>query len=366
MFNGYYMNILAKEHVEGSSFKDTIVGTGPYVLADQTPGISATFKRNPDYYGKPLGYFDEIQGYIGGEDAKRLADVVAGNIDIPFWFGVQEREQLKQSRPDMTYEIVQHGGDPVLVRTDQAPFNDVRVRQALSMSIDRAKLSSATAAGEGEWDSQVQIWYTDLGARPVKDIPGAAKYWEYNVAEAKKLLAAAGITTPLSGPFSGNDSSGPTGQALVDKATLITQNWKDTGIGNFQLNQLPGPQVSATINLGKYDGLAYRPGPAFQPSGNTGIYQEFYTPASGDSPPTNQSHYNNPTANGLLDKLISTLDAEARKPIWRSIEELLATEQPQIHTNTFPVAWFYNPKLVNVRMPMIFGSSNWFQKWWLT
>src|SRR5205814_10652958 len=99
--------------------------------------------------------------------------------------------------PDAQVWSYLSGQSAVWMRTDKPPFNDKRVRQALSMAMDRKALSQAITQGEGEPDMVLSQAGKYWGFRKPSDMGAAAKYWNYDPQAAKQLLAAAGVSLPL-------------------------------------------------------------------------------------------------------------------------------------------------------------------------
>jgi hypothetical protein len=126
--------------------------------------------------------------FITTDTAKRVADFSAKSVNLTWLFLPEERDQLKKSRPDAQYEETQGIGGYIYVRTDKPPFNDKRVRQAISMGLDRKAIRDAISKGEGIPDQLYHVGYPF--ARKVEQLP-QGKYWEHNPGEARKLLDAA-------------------------------------------------------------------------------------------------------------------------------------------------------------------------------
>jgi ABC-type transport system substrate-binding protein len=361
---GFYTGVIAREHQESSSVGSTLMGTGPFKFVEQTAGISVKFERNPNFYLKPFPFFDSLETYLGNEDAKRLADIVSGQVDLPFWFGVNEREQLKNARPDLRLETNQHPSFMLSMRTDVPPYNDVRVRRALSMSMDRTKINQATAAGEGVTDTPFGVTQTYWEPTPPDKLPrNLGKNFSFDIAEAKKLLAAAGITSPIKDTYTHINASGPGGQAVVDTATLAIIGWKAAGIADFNQTEVTSAVSSTTVTLGKYDGVAQNLRAPGTVSLGTDLRDLYYSDSSGPTA-RNNSRYTNASLNALLDKQQAQANVEERKKTFRQIEEIMAEELAYIPHSTFTIAWFYPPRLQNARMSKIFGNRAYFRNWW--
>ncbi|WP_373324443.1 ABC transporter substrate-binding protein [Tepidiforma flava] len=168
-----------------------------------------------------------------------------------------ERDQLKAARPDAKFEETQGIGGYIYLRTDKPPFNDKRVRQAISMALNRKAIRDAISKGEGVPEQLYHVGYP--WARQVKDLP-QAKYWEYNLAEAKKLLAAAiGEGKTIDTTWEHADAAIYT-QAYVDTATLAQAQLKQLGINITDVTKPYAQYISTTYQQrGQYVGDGPQP-----------------------------------------------------------------------------------------------------------
>ena len=118
---------------------------------------------------------------------------LAGAIGRTDW--VQIKDLLKQRRPGLrTAEFVSNVETHISMRTDQKPWSDVRVRQAVSMAVDRQGILDAIAEGVGIFNPAVPTAFKDWSV-PIAELGEGARYFKYDPAEAKRLLAAAGYPT---------------------------------------------------------------------------------------------------------------------------------------------------------------------------
>jgi len=196
-----YVAILPKE-VE-DKFKDfnrpeAMIGSGPFILKSYQKGVKIEFERNPDYYVKGLPYLDGAVIEITPDASARLSLLRAGKVDFGHMWGYmvpEEARSIKQTNPEMvmnkTWVL---GNGHIYFRTDQPPFNDVRVRRAVSLAIDRKSWNDAINYGEGCLEEgpvscALKDWKLPVSAMD----PAKAKYLNgYDPVEAKKLLAEAG------------------------------------------------------------------------------------------------------------------------------------------------------------------------------
>jgi peptide/nickel transport system substrate-binding protein len=184
-----------------------MIGTGPFVLANYTSSVGATMKRNPDYWDKDFALSDQIDLPILPEYAAVLGQLKAGNI---YYFAVRGEDILTIKREEPRLQIYENDFTPNtteltfgLLPEGKSPFLDERVRQAYSMSWDRDayldtfnNINNFRSEGlpvESRWNSVVSAKWDGVWLDPQgKDFGPNAKYFKHDVAEAKKLLAAAG------------------------------------------------------------------------------------------------------------------------------------------------------------------------------
>jgi ABC-type transport system substrate-binding protein len=198
MAQRYAAEVLCREHQESPEAEKKLLGSGAFLFVEYQPPVVTRYKRNPDYHTQPYPYFDAID-FLGTSDpSKKVADFVARKVHMTYWFPPEERDQVKKGRPDaLVFEYLGAGSNTLYMRTDKPPFNDKRVRQALSMSMDRKALSQATTQGEGEPDQALSWSGKAWGFRKPSELGAAAKYWNYDPKTAKQLLQAAGVSLPM-------------------------------------------------------------------------------------------------------------------------------------------------------------------------
>jgi hypothetical protein len=189
----------------GLQRRPAVVGTGPYKLVSHTPGDRTVFERSPSYWG-PKPVWDKVTYRFINNGAARTAALLAGDVDVIDKVAVTDVEKLKKTpsvsvytypglrvlllqpshRPGPNEFISDNAGKPLA----QNPLTDVRVRQALSLAINRKaiveRVLQNTVTEANQWMPKGTFGYNP----EVKDIP-------YNVEQAKKLLAEAGFPARL-------------------------------------------------------------------------------------------------------------------------------------------------------------------------
>lgn len=174
------------------------VGTGPFKVQSFTPGSRSVMVRNPNYWMSGEPYLDEVDIIDFSDNTSRVAALLSGQVDAID--GVDPSDLKQVSSGGFVTQITKSGFyQPITMRVDMAPFNDVRVRQAFRLMVDRPQMIAQAYSGYGQLANDMPFpadpGYPDLPQR-VQDIP-----------QAKSLLKAAGheglavtfTTTPENG-----------------------------------------------------------------------------------------------------------------------------------------------------------------------
>ena len=193
--------IFSKEqHTSPEGLAKKPIGTGPFLFDSAEDLGGYKFKRNPDYFrkdpdtGKQLPYLDKIETTFYPNPAQWIAAFRANEFDHLWPQNFEAWLQVMESNPDSVTQVTTPppSFQPyIAMRLDQPPFNDPRVRQALSLLIDRQAIIKNLAqgmAGQGYG----QDW-TYFGREWPWEANELGKWNKHDPAEAKKLLEAAGV-----------------------------------------------------------------------------------------------------------------------------------------------------------------------------
>ena len=191
--------IIAKEAVE--QFGDlkqpeSVIGTGPWMLAAYEPKVKSIFTKNLKYFRTGLPYIDEVQFIVLDDDSTASAAYMSGQLDFGWGFvntiRLEELTEFQKRHPEWHYEqFLWNVSSYIYMHTDQPPFNDQRVRQAISMAINRQEMIDTIGMGQSKMNTVVPAALRDWHV-PVDQLGDGARYYQYNPAEAKRLLKDAG------------------------------------------------------------------------------------------------------------------------------------------------------------------------------
>jgi len=194
------------------------------------------------------------------------------------------------------------------------PFNDVRVRKALSLALDRKAIAEATVplgwVKNPPVPAALAAW-----ALPVEQLGEGAKYYEYDPKEARRLLKEAGHGNGFSTTLTYHNYQS---QELIDAVQMAVKFWKDVGV-EAKVVEKPYAAYFASAYVGKYEGMMMGPQfPALDPYN----FVAQYLP----SEPKNQSHVNDPVLGDLIQTSTRTLDEKKRRQIIHDIQRHAAKQ----------------------------------------
>jgi peptide/nickel transport system substrate-binding protein len=200
---GYYSGIMPKEvAAAGAANWKNLNGTGPFQLVDYVQGNSSTYARNPIYWGKEkiggkeykLPFIDTLVFRTIKDETTQHAALRTGKLDILENIRWQAVDELKKNAPQLKWlRRVSLGTPSLVMRVDTKPFNDIRVRRALNMAVDKRSIVKDYYKGNAKLLNYPQPdeyigYYEALEAMPA----AVQELFTYNPEKAKKLLAEAG------------------------------------------------------------------------------------------------------------------------------------------------------------------------------
>src|SRR5262245_35544610 len=221
------------------------------------------------------------------------------------------------------------------MRTDMAPFSDVRVRRAISQALDRRAMIEAVPR-KGEPTPAVGRGWPAWSPR-IDELGAGAKYYPYDPKEARRLLVEAGFPQGFKTQISTTNGVGP---ALVDAVQLAQRFLKEVGIAAELKIQECGAYV-ATTALGKFEGMGMGPiSIAWEPDS---VLYGLYAPDQ----PRNRGHVNDPKITAMLKEQRRTKDVEARKKLVFDIQRYIAEQQYYVYLYSIGVTGSWQPYVKN-------------------
>ena len=232
---GYFQRIYPPEMVDaGMTDWKNVTGTGPFVLKDYVSGASLTWERNPTHWDTTtvngreykVPFVDRLVWPIIVDTSTQLAALRTGKCDIEESVGWQDAEAAMETNPELIqYRWISTTGSVYACRYDVEPFDDIRIRRALNMAIDRQATIDSLYGGNAVMLSFPfsMDWGDDLFT-PLEELPEAAQeLFTYNPTKAKQLMAEAGYPEGFKAEIV--CTSG-----WVDGVSLAADYWAELGI----------------------------------------------------------------------------------------------------------------------------------------
>lgn len=207
--NGFFSGIMPKEVADaGAGNWKNVNGTGPFMLTNVAQGNSLTFTKNPVYWDKDvvggkeykLPFVDRVVHRVIKDETTQHAALRTGKLDILSSISAEAARELKKSTPDLKWNRwLTTTANRVALRVDTKPFNDVRVRRALNMAVNKQEIIDKYYGGEAEmFTFPMHPEYVGYH-QPLKEQPASVQeLFKYDPAKAKKLLAEAGYANGFS------------------------------------------------------------------------------------------------------------------------------------------------------------------------
>jgi peptide/nickel transport system substrate-binding protein len=281
---------------EDGDLKKRFIGTGPYMLKEHTRKVRVVLTRNSDYWDKGRPYADEYVILSTPDAATRMAAFRTGQSDLIWLASPSEVETVRKTNPNAVVQSYHNTLTPfgVALAQDRPPFNDLRVRRAVSMAIDRQKQADTLFEGHGiiGWGVPY-IYYTDK--QPT--LAQLGPWWQYRPAEAKKLLAEAGHPNGFETTLFYYEYF----PQMTSQVQLVQQDLKRNLNINVKITKLDYTTYYGRYVEGKWDGMAW----GFQSGHAVGLDERTYQYMHSRST-KNFFRVNDPVIDELTSKLRET------------------------------------------------------------
>lgn len=329
LFPAYPLPAHAMDHVD---FADpaSVVSNGPYKLAGWSKGADLTLVRNDSYYGAAQMAVDKVTYHFVADDAAAAEGFKAGTYDIVTRFDAATAPALKSELGDAVRVTPWGGVQWMALKLDHAPLDNVAVRRAMSMAIDRDRLGAATGT------QQIGAWgFVPPGTPGFESNPYAPDWaalpYAQRLEQAKSLMAAAGYSAANPLHLVIRHSMRPDRVAL---SQAVAAMWEPIGIEATLLGAEIETQQKAMFagdfEVGASHWIAdYSDGSDTLKLLTTGM-------------PVNYGGYSNPGYDALLAQAAGEQDAARRAGLLHEAEALAMGDVPVI-----PLYWMISANLVS-------------------
>jgi peptide/nickel transport system substrate-binding protein len=332
-----------KSKTEDYNAGRAVVGTGPYKFVSFTPGDRTVFERNPAYYG-PKPEWDKVTYRFINNGAARTAALLAGDVDVIDKVAVTDVEKLRKTSSVSVYTypglrvlllqpsfkqganefVTDNAGKPLA----ENPLRDQRVRQALSVSINRKALADRVLQGTvteaNQWMPKGSFGYNP----EVKDIA-------YNPDQAKKLLAEAGFPQGFQVTIHVPGDRYPQAPETVQ---AVAQFWSRIGV-KTKVEVVPWAAYSSRANKNDYAVSVIAWGNGTGEAGYGLLQTLATTDAKRGRGANNWGRYSNEAVDKALDAATVEFSADRRAAIFRHAAKLVTDDVGNIPLFHYQNIW---------------------------
>lgn len=316
-----YSYIVPKGLYETSDPRNKADGTGPFKVDEFVPNDHVTLSKHTGYWRSGFPYLDKLTMKVLADEQTRVAALRSGAID-----GATLTPDTVRSLANDPNLVVLKGANAAFKEVEVAakgtgkPWDNVKVRQAMAMAIDRQEIIDKVYGGDASFSSKIPPSY---GKWPIPTADLKAKWEKVDVEGAKKLLADAGFASGFS--FTLQAIAHP--DEYVKIAQVLQAQWKKIGI-NATVQPLEIGTFGKLNSAGDFEmqctGRGMRGDPSgyftdFDPSGST--YKAWYGGGTG---------YKNQELTDLINQALATTDTNKRMQQYARMQEIVLTEWPTI------------------------------------
>ncbi len=303
-----------------------ILGTGPYKFVEYVPGSHWVGKRNEDYWDKGKPYLDSYRALFIRDTSAQVAAVRGERAHVEFrGFSPPARDELVQALGDRitVQESSWFGLIFATFNTQKPPFDDPRVRRALSMAVDRwegAKVLSAISLPKYPGTLVRPDGPFAMPESEMVKLTGFSKDGNAAKAQAKALLKEAGVPDGFSFTYKNRDIPAPyepIGVFLIDQ-------WRKIGL-NVTQQSLETTSYFNDIRAGNFEVMV-----DFTADFMDEPDLELSKFLSADRSSANYARFTDRTLDELYDKQTRELDPEKRKQLIWQFEQRALDEQAYI------------------------------------
>lgn len=314
------------------------VGNGPFTLAEWRPHQRIIVRRRADHHAAAQAKVDEIQfiAFDSGDTEERAFR--AGQIDLTMSVPFSKLDAYARERPDELHRAPLAETRFVSFNTTRAPLNDVRVRRAFALAIDRAKITEAVLRGGQEpattFVSPMLYALTATDSPdPAAAIPSTTAL-AFDPARARQLLADAGFPDGRNFPRLELSTWGVTPQVVE----ALQQMWrKELGVQVALVTREARVHMAA-LREGRYDLGFITAIPDLADPAH--VLEELITGAAGNYP-----HWSDPTFDTLMADAAREPDVARQRALLRAAEARLLEQCPLAPVYFNSVNWLMSPRV---------------------
>ena len=310
---GRFIGIVAQEFVEqnGGDISLDCCGTGPFVFEEYIPNTSLTVTRNADYWDGDLPYLDGIDFIPIPTDTQRRDAIITDTVDFIEYAPLSDLEQLRGESSLKIAGDINTNIRFIGVNLRRPPFDDVRVRQAISLALNRSEILEPATFGNG---TATEVIFPE-GNWAHLDAPETTQ----DIEQARALLADAGQSELSLEILSWSAYS-----FLSQPSYVVQSQLEAVGITSEVVLEENATYIERYLQTFDFDITVTGTSGFLDPND---VFADNFLSTSN----SNAAGYNNPEVDDLIRQGNSVTDQAERATIYQQLQEILLEDLPWIN-----------------------------------
>ncbi len=327
----------------GDNYAMNPVGTGPFKFVSWTKGNMIELARFDGYIGKKPSFGKMVIKVIP-EPTNRVIELESGGVDIAYEVTANDLKRVQDDANLQILRVVDNSTTYMGFNTQKKPYNDIRVRQAISYAINTPLVIKSVWRGIGQvavGPVAPNVNFSDKSLKP----------HEYNVAKAKALLAEAGYATGFKASIWTNEK-----KERVDMATIMQSELAEIGI-TVDIKVLEWGAYLDGLLKGEHD-MFILGWNCQSPDPDVALFGPFHSTMKS----SNYTLFANPEVDGLIEKGRGMANGAERQAVYYTIQKKIVEQAPWVFLMNAEQVVGANKRVSGFK-PSVFGYH---MKAWVT
>jgi peptide/nickel transport system substrate-binding protein len=338
------------------------IGTGPFRFKKYERGSVIEWEKNKDYFIPGLPYLDGVKQFILAGGPTQLAAAKAGKIMLwDAWPPMRktQADELRQARGNEVeiYQAPINTAYLIYLNSTRPPFNQVDLRRAVNLAVDRQELVTKALEGAGVPCAILDPKLVGDFALPLDEVvktPGCRQPKDQDLGEAKRLVEKhhpGGLDIEVAVRSVGN---------YLDRAQLLVAQLRKIGIRST-LKTYESAAGYAVFGKGDFTLIAAQDRAMDVPD-PSGLFHIVYTTEAG----SNYGRYTDPRIDELADRALREPNRDRRKQLYWELQRHILKGDGAALAVGWVEGWFFKDvKVKNYRPALTTYDANTFMKVWL-
>jgi len=292
---------------DGTNFGRNPIGTGAYILKNWQNGQSITYEANPNWHGGKAAIKNLEVRFMADATTAAIA-LESGDCDVFYGVDSADLPRLRENKDVNVLSVQSSGFYFIALNTEKTPLDNVKVRKAVALAINRQEIIDGGQDGVG-WVTECPITPGIFGYQ--KDFKAEAQ----NIDKAKSLLKEAGYEKGFT-----LDMKTPESSYYSRPAQVIQEELRQIGI-TVNLSTMERGAFNQDVSNRNYESIYFWIGASYPDADNI-VYKLFNSEYADAKSVTNMANLKNDDADKLIKDARSSLDDNERIKLYGQLSKL--------------------------------------------